>query len=703
MILKEDTMKNILLIIVIAFLTVTVGVWADETITEALPQPEAVVQAPAAAVNGNGLIMNFQDAPIGEVLNYLSQAASLIIMSDVFFDDVRINIVSKQPMSVDEIVSAINTILKEKSYAAVRVDRTLRVVKLQSAKYLNVPVSSGNEAAAIASGDHIITHIIPVRYADAVKLKDNLQPLAADYSVITANESSNSIIITDTASNVQKFINIVTSLDTQMSSLLDVRVYRLEFASAKDVADMLNRVFKKETTGNESSNRGGAGGGGGGGSPFDRIREMMSRGGNAENSTGSFSGNVQVRAAADESTNTVVVSGPTDTLIVIDNVIKNMDKDSDNNQVIHIYPLKNAQANNIKKLLNNMFKEMQNLNDRASGSSNNRRAAAGNASASSNSASLSDLVYIEADGDTNSVLVMTSPKNYEKIRLIIEELDMPVPQVLIKVLLVEVTTSDNLDYGAEFSVLNLRDRNGKTLGTSAGTDFDLASKTGGFKTTILENNLEMTIRALQEIGKLNVLSRPYILTSNNQKATITVGQEVPYVTDTRVTETGQTINTIRYQDIGIILSVTPTINPDGLVIMDIVPEISTITEATVKISDTFNASVYAKRSANSRVAILNGQTIVIGGLMQDQETDKVSKVPLLGDIPIIGELFKSTTKKKEKTELLIFLTPQVASGDLDLLGISENEKQNSREMSNTEKNTTLQEHIDAMESNYKEE
>jgi general secretion pathway protein D len=295
---------------------------------------------------------------------------------------------------------------------------------------------------------------------------------------------------------------------------------------------------------------------------------------------------------------------------------------------------------------------------------------------------------------------MTSPKNYEKIRAIIEELDAPVPQVLIKVLLVEITTNDNFDLGAEFSVLNMRNSGGSTI---TGTDFIGSTETDGLITRTIEGDLDFTIRALQEVGKLNVLSRPYILTSNNQKATITVGQEVPFITDTRVTETGQTINTIKYQDIGIILSVTPTINPDGLVIMDVKPEISTTTAETVPISEKVSAAVFAKRSADSRVAILNGQTIVIGGLMQDQETDSVKKVPLLGDIPYLGELFKRTTKKKEKTELLIFLTPQVASGDMALQGISENEKKNSREANNMDENKALKEYMDAMESNYKAE
>ncbi|HSI32244.1 MAG TPA: secretin N-terminal domain-containing protein, partial [Tepidisphaeraceae bacterium] len=293
--------------------------------------------------------------------------------------------------------------------------------------------------------------------------------------------------------------------------------------------------------------------------------------------------------------------------------------------------------------------------------------AAGRATASG----LSGQVSIIADPDTNSLLVRTKPGDYERVKMVLAELDRPVQQVLIKVLIAEVTHDNAHDIGAEFSVLNLR--NGTLFGQKGGTNFGLARLTSGLVVNILENNFTATIRALEQVGKLDVLSRPYILASDNQLASITVGQEVPFITNSRITDTGQTINTIEYDDIGILLDVIPHINPDGLVILDVAPEISALTGTTVPVSDTISAPVIAKRAAQTRVAIKNGQTVVIGGLMEDRLTQTIDKVPILGDIPILGEAFKRTQQRKSKTELLIFLTPHVAAAPDVLPDMSQQE------------------------------
>jgi general secretion pathway protein D len=270
-------------------------------------------------------------------------------------------------------------------------------------------------------------------------------------------------------------------------------------------------------------------------------------------------------------------------------------------------------------------------------------------------------VMIIADTDTNSLLVRTNPQNYDQIHMVLEELDRPVSQVLIKVLIAEVTHEDGLDLGAELSILNLRANGlGQTYGSNFNVPVEGASATG-IVVQVLEEDFSAAIRALETDGKLDVLSRPYILASDNQVASITVGQEVPFITNSRVTDEGGIINTITYDDIGILLDVIPHINPDGLVILDVAPEISTLTGTTVPISELVNAPVIAKRSALSRVAVKNGQTIVIGGLMEDRKTQTINKVPILGDIPLVGNLFKRTQTNKVKTELLIFLTPHVAS------------------------------------------
>ncbi|HPP12731.1 MAG TPA: hypothetical protein PKW42_08375, partial [bacterium] len=193
------------------------------------------------------------------------------------------------------------------------------------------------------------------------------------------------------------------------------------------------------------------------------------------------------------------------------------------------------------------------------------------------------------------------------------------------------------------------------------------------------------------------LSRPYILSSDNQAASITVSQRVPFITNTRTTETGQTINTIQYQDIGIILKVTPHINPDGLVILDVSPEISALTGTTVPISETVKAPVFAKRSASSRVAIRDGQTIVIGGLMEDKKTEDTRKVPGLGSIPLLGNLFRRNTTEGTKTELLIFLTPHVATEAEQLRELSSLEVERSPGVRQAVKQGTFQEYMKAME------
>jgi general secretion pathway protein D len=280
------------------------------------------------------------------------------------------------------------------------------------------------------------------------------------------------------------------------------------------------------------------------------------------------------------------------------------------------------------------------------------------------------------------------------VKFILDELDRPVPQVLIKVLVAEVTHDKSMDVGAQFSVLNLR---ASGNGQSAGTNFGLLPTDAGAVVQILETNLTATLHALESNGKLDVLSRPYILASDNQLATITVGQRIPFITNSRVTDEGQTINTITYDDVGILLDVIPHINPDGLVIMDVVPTISALTGDTVPISDNADAPIIAKRSAQSRVAVQNGMTVVIGGLMADGKTENIDKVPLLGDIPWVGALFRRRISTKTKTELLIFLTPHVAARPEALRPMGQDELDSAKIAPGAVDRGVFQEHLKNME------
>ncbi len=325
---------------------------------------------------------------------------------------------------------------------------------------------------------------------------------------------------------------------------------------------------------------------------------------------------------------------------------------------------------------------------------------------------------VQIDPETRSLIVVADNDTQEEIAKVIANLDQPKPQVLIKVLFAQVTLDKNLDVGLEGNYsFNLGASplqqllsgplsaaaqtavqptattqstsitgGTETLNTSVttppatlstlqnpsgvATNFGLASETAGSFLRLNTANATATLYALAQKGDVNILSRPSILARNNQEAVIVVGQSIPLITSSQITEAGQTINTVQYQDVGIILRVTPFITSSRTVEMIVSPEISSLSSQTVPISNTVNAPVINKTSAETVVVTPDATTVVIGGMMQKQQTSSVDKVPILGDIPILGYAFRHTVKGDSKTELLIFLTPYIVEGTARLKNLS---------------------------------
>jgi len=639
---------------------------------------------------GEPLRLHFKDASLHAVLEYLSEATGLIIVEEAEVDG-RVTVISLQPISTDEAVALLDTVLKEEGYAAIRTGRTLKIVSLEKAAKENIPTFSGGDPDEIPVTDRLVTQIIPVRFADATKLKADLAPLVSGTATLSTNAASNALVLVDTQANIRRIAEIVQALDSQISGVAEVKVFQLEYANATTTARLIEELFKQDDRQAADSSRRmfpffGRGG------RDDRDRSRNEEGGGREQ---------KVIAAADDRTNTLVVSAPPDMLEVIEGIVEELDSNPSEEEAVFTYPVKNADAKNLETVLNQIFSEYTTAGGttRTTGTMQGRGGTSqfgrstGTQRISAAPGDLVGQVYVVADEDTNSLVVRTATKHFERVKEIIDELDLAIPQVLIKVLIAEVTHEDELDLGTEFSILNLQ--SGATLevtGDLGGTD----ERAGGVVTATMTTGLAATFNALQREGRLDVLSRPYILASDNQEASITVGQEVPFITNSRTTETGQTINTIEYEDIGIILNVTPHINPQGLVILDVAPEISHLTDTTVPLSETVNATVYAKRSATTQVAIHDGQTIVIGGLMEDRIADAVRKVPFLGDIPLLGALFRRTQKTKIKTELLIFLTPHVAKEPNDLEAMSEDEMAGNTTIRGTAEDDAFGRHLDAM-------
>jgi general secretion pathway protein D len=296
---------------------------------------------------------------------------------------------------------------------------------------------------------------------------------------------------------------------------------------------------------------------------------------------------------------------------------------------------------------------------------------------SQSSDDLTGAAYVVPDVDTNSLLVAVVSQYKPEVQTVIEQLDRPIAQVLIKVLVAEVSHDDSSDFGMDFSALDLRTTATSNNGSRAASSFGnlgAFNSNGGLLLQVTESNVQAAMHALAVQGKLDVLSRPYILCSDNQTAEITVGQSVPIITNSTISNLGTTQNTIQYQSVGIILLVQPHVNQEGLVTCLVEPEVSSLSDQSVPISSNgLTAPVFNTRTAQTYVAIQNGQTIVIGGMIGDQKTQTFQKIPVLGDIPLVGPLFGRTQFSDTRTELLIFMTPHVALRPEFLLGQTQDE------------------------------
>ena len=516
-----------------------------------------------------------------------------------------------------------------------------------------------------------------------------------DFASLSANGSSNALILTDTEANVRRIVEIVQALDQSISQVTEVRVFQLEYADASDTARLIEQTFEAAPSIEEAvgrviqqrfsrGNGRGGGGRGGGGDSNESIRESRA-----------------VTASSDDRTNSLLVSASPDMMQTIADIIEDLDVDTTAKESVLIYHVRNMEATDLEQIFNDLFEDSSTRNSQNSGSRNsdsrNSQVQAANITAStgnSGGANLVGQVKAVANEDTNTLLVLTPEKNFDSIHAILEELDRPVPQVLIRVLISEVTHDDSFDLGVEMEGINL----GSSTDDNILTDFDLFDSTLGLNYLMFSgDNFRAALRALHATGKFEILSRPYLLTADNQEATINVGESVPIITNSRVDDDGDVITTIEYRDVGIILTVTPQINSEGLVVLDVTQELSAISDLAVPVAPDQDAVVFTQRSLTTQVAVADGQTVVIGGLMEDETRETITKVPLLGDIPWLGALFRRTERSHVKTELLLFLSPEVIHDPSDLAATTRRVRDEAMGQQDDEHRGLLQEHLDQMQ------
>ena len=396
-----------------------------------LPVAEAKPAATPALVKGE-IRLNFQNASLADVLNYLSEAAGLIILQDTPVTG-TVNVVSKQPVSVDDAVDLLNSVLADKGYIAIRNGRILKIVNRSGAQKLDIPVMAGSDPAQIPRKDGMVTQILPVHYVDAAKLVENLRPLLSADATLSANEASNALLLADTQTNIHRIAEIIRALDTSVSSISAIRIFQLQYADSKSLASVLTQLFATDQSSSSRSNGGAGGGGRGANLPPWATAMMGGGGGRGGGGGGSNSQSAQsaaqqaasrVVAVSDDQSNSVIVSAPEAAMTTIADIISRIDTNIADVTETRIFRLEHADATELANLLSSLYSDSTTLPTTSGNNNANRfsQTPASSSSASTRSLLQSRVVAV-ADPRTNSLLVTAARDSMAQIALTVGRLD----------------------------------------------------------------------------------------------------------------------------------------------------------------------------------------------------------------------------------------------------------------------------------------
>lgn len=398
--------------------------------------PETPNTAPSSdAVEGEGLRMNFRNVPLEMVLEYMSEAAGFAIIAETDVSG-TVSVWNNQPLNKDQAVALLDSILIEKGYTAVRVGDTLKIISKSDARTENLPVRTGSDPQEIARSDRMITQIIPVRYTGAIELIENLEPLLPEEASMSANESSNAIVLTGTENSIRRVAEIIQALDTSISGISQVKVFPLRYSDATELAKVVKELFEtpQQSSRSRSSSRGGP--------PSFRFGSRGGDSGSSSNSRSTTDSEAlqaasRVVAVADERTNALVVSAPDEYMPTIIQLVAEVDTNVEDITELRVFPLEFADAYEMSEILKNLFDENASSNQSQSRGSSFRFGRGGppgfgSSSSSSRSSNNNDesarmqamtRVMAVPDPRTNSVIVSAAANLMTQIERMVQQLD----------------------------------------------------------------------------------------------------------------------------------------------------------------------------------------------------------------------------------------------------------------------------------------
>jgi len=541
----------------------------------------------------------------------------------------KVTVISPRKIAVDEVYKVFESILEIYGFTTVQAGEVIKVIPSLDARGQNLELRLKKEA--ITPADRVVTQILSLQYASPDEMKKVLDPLISKTSIILAYAPTGMLIITDVLSNIQRLQDIVTALDVEGVSE-QISFIPLQAASATEIAKPLVAVFP----------------------PQQRP------------------GIAPIRIVPDERTNSIILLANEINTAHVKKLISLMDRDIPRSgAIIRVYQLQNGNAEDLAKVLMNLPKETKDAKQPAP-------------AAEGKTAILSRDVNILADKATNTLIITADRDDYKVLEGVIQKLDVPRPMVYIEALLMEVSVNKAFNIGVEWRGLReIGNADVKRVLGPDSTALGMAGFTGqsiipqlnpltgavimpsglslgvigaGIKIgDLLFPNIGAVLQAYQKDSDVSILSTPQILTLNNEEAEINVGKNVPYITrsDTSATATQVFGQSYEYKDVGIILKITPSINEEQFVRLKIDQQVTKLTGEQTSTPTTL------KRTAKTTVVVKNNETVVIGGMIDDTTSIETAQVPCLGDIPILGWLFKTMGRGREKTNLFVFITPHI--------------------------------------------
>jgi len=617
-------------------------------------QPGAAGASQSARANPDVVMLNFVNAEIEGVVKVVSE-----ITGKNFVIDPRvkgtINIVSAKPLPRAFVYEVFLSALRLQGFAAVEDRGIVKILPEADAKLHSAPTLGPGDKTGPA-GDRIETRVFTLEYESAVQVLPILRPLIAPNNTITAYQNSNTLVITDYANNLQRLAKIIDSIDQPSGT--DPVVIPLQYASAVDVAVTVNRLFAEAS---------------------------QAQGATAAEPTQRFT------VVADARSNSLLArSGDPSRLTRLRKFVAMLDSPTNAGGNIHVVYLKNAEAVKLAETLRAIY------HGDAGAAAVPRTALATPAAlgasapapmqtagapapigANQPQAASAPSGFIQADAATNSIIITAPDAIYNNLRAALDKLDVRRAQVYIEALIVEITADKAAEFGIQWQDLSGLGKT--TTQPFGGTNFGAAGQniigisqnpatvSRGLNIGIVKGqvsipgvgqilNLGVLIRALETDANANILSTPTLLTLDNEEASIVIGQNVPFITGqyalSGAATTPTPFQTVERRDVGLTLQVKPQISEGGTVRLQIYQEVSSIQDQTNPAGVITN-----KRAVASTILVDDGQIVVIGGLIQDTVTDGMQKVPVLGDIPLLGALFRYKTRSHSKTNLMVFLRP----------------------------------------------